>query len=99
MKIELLHSKFGFQIFIAFFFLGLILIALCRFDGKSLLTKFKGKQIMFIGDSVSLNQWQSLICLLHSAVPQARVIQQGGEPISNYTFQVSDPVSFFFLLK
>ncbi|XP_045819785.1 protein trichome birefringence-like 38 [Trifolium pratense] len=59
-----------------------------RFDGKSFLKKFKGKQIMFIGDSLSLNQWQSLICLLHSAVPQATIIQQGGNhPIKNYTFQ------------
>jgi len=63
---------------------------LCRFDGKSFLTKFKGKQIMFIGDSISRNQKQSLICLLHSAVPQARVIQQGVDPIINYTYLVSD---------
>ncbi|KAK2440136.1 protein trichome birefringence [Trifolium repens] len=60
---------------------------LSRFDGKSFLATFKGKQIMFIGDSVSLNQWQSLICLLHSSVPQATVIQEGGDPINNYTFQ------------
>jgi hypothetical protein len=71
----------------------LIHIVLCRFDGKSFLTKFKGKQLMFIGDSVSLNQWQSLICLLHSSVPQATVIQEGGDPINNYTFQVSDTFS------
>jgi len=45
---------------------------------------------MFIGDSISRNQRQSLACLLHSAVPQARVIQQGVDPIINYTYLVSD---------
>ncbi|KAK7243405.1 hypothetical protein RIF29_38200 [Crotalaria pallida] len=58
-----------------------------RFDGKSFLKKFKGKQIMFIGDSISLNQWQSLVCMLHSAVPQSTILEQGSEPITNYTFQ------------
>ncbi|RDX60436.1 Protein trichome birefringence-like 38 [Mucuna pruriens] len=42
---------------------------------------------MFIGDSVSLNQWQSLICLLHSSVPQTQIIEQGDLNFSNYTFR------------
>ncbi|KAG5123661.1 hypothetical protein AAZX31_11G079800 [Glycine max] len=58
-----------------------------RFDGKDFLTKLKGKQIMFIGDSVSLNQWQSLICLLRSSVPQTEILEQGDVNVSNYTFQ------------
>ncbi|KAK7334729.1 hypothetical protein VNO80_26490 [Phaseolus coccineus] len=58
-----------------------------RFDGKDFLTKLKGKQIMFVGDSVSLNQWQSLICLLHSSVPQTQILEQGDDiNVSNYTF-------------
>ncbi|KAK7243409.1 hypothetical protein RIF29_38204 [Crotalaria pallida] len=58
-----------------------------RFDGKSFLKKFKGKQIMFVGDSISLNQWQSLICMLHSAVPQSIILKNGSKSITNYTFQ------------
>ncbi|KAL5078182.1 hypothetical protein RYX36_017166 [Vicia faba] len=58
-----------------------------RFDGKSFLMKFKGKQIMFVGDSISVNQWQSLICLLHSTVPDAHIIRGGRKPITNHTFQ------------
>ncbi|KAJ1383757.1 PMR5 N-terminal domain [Sesbania bispinosa] len=43
-----------------------------RFDGRDLLKRFKGKRILFVGDSLSLNQWQSLICMLHVAVPQSK---------------------------
>ncbi|KAF8409137.1 hypothetical protein HHK36_005210 [Tetracentron sinense] len=42
-----------------------------RFDGEDFLTRFKGQKILFVGDSLILNQWQSLICMLHSAVPHA----------------------------
>ncbi|OIV89370.1 hypothetical protein TanjilG_22673 [Lupinus angustifolius] len=61
-----------------------------RFDGKSFLTKFKGKKIMFIGDSVSRNQWQSLICMIHSSVPKLHILEQDMAPITNYTFQGYD---------
>jgi hypothetical protein len=45
---------------------------------------------MFIGDSVSLNQWQSLLCLLHAAVPDAKIIEQTNDSISTTTFQVNE---------
>ncbi|KAF8024397.1 hypothetical protein BT93_F1551 [Corymbia citriodora subsp. variegata] len=40
-----------------------------RFDGRDFLERQRGKKIMFVGDSLSKNMWQSLTCLLHSAVP------------------------------
>ncbi|KAA8537301.1 hypothetical protein F0562_027012 [Nyssa sinensis] len=58
-----------------------------RFDGEDFLRRFKGKKIMFIGDSVSLNHWQSLICLLHAAVPLSNIIQETNSSISTFTFQ------------
>lgn len=45
---------------------------LTRFDGRDLLERMRGKSIMFVGDSLSRNQWMSLVCLLHSAVPNAK---------------------------
>ncbi|XP_027356792.1 protein trichome birefringence-like 42 [Abrus precatorius] len=42
-----------------------------RFDGMNLLESYRGKKIMFVGDSISNNMWQSLICLLHIAVPKS----------------------------
>ncbi|KAM7252249.1 hypothetical protein ACFE04_024132 [Oxalis oulophora] len=43
-----------------------------RFNGTKFLEINRGKSIMFIGDSLSMNQWQSLTCLLHSSVPNAK---------------------------
>ncbi|XP_019453529.1 PREDICTED: protein trichome birefringence-like 42 [Lupinus angustifolius] len=42
-----------------------------RFDGKKMLERYRGKKIMFVGDSLSNNMWQSLTCLLHTAVPNS----------------------------
>ncbi|XP_057724955.1 protein trichome birefringence-like 41 [Arachis stenosperma] len=55
-----------------------------RFNGQDFLERMKGKSIMFVGDSLSLNQWQSLTCLLHAAVPN-----------SNYTINRVGYVSIF----
>ncbi|GAB2236157.1 hypothetical protein Droror1_Dr00027896 [Drosera rotundifolia] len=43
-----------------------------RFNGEEFLEKYRGKKIMFVGDSLSFNQWQSLICMLHTAVPKSK---------------------------
>ncbi|KAK4439095.1 protein trichome birefringence-like 41 [Sesamum alatum] len=60
---------------------------LSRFDGAELLRRYKGKSIMFVGDSLSRNQWQSLICMLYSSVPGANyhVATASGE-VSTFTF-------------
>ena len=57
-----------------------------RFDGQDFLQRLRGKKILFIGDSVSLNQWQSLLCLLHAAVLDSKVIEQTNVSISTTTF-------------
>ncbi|GAB2284329.1 hypothetical protein Dimus_018790 [Dionaea muscipula] len=43
-----------------------------RFNAHDFLYKFYGKRILFVGDSLSLDQWQSLTCMIHTAVPQAK---------------------------
>ncbi|KAJ6702902.1 PROTEIN TRICHOME BIREFRINGENCE-LIKE 38 [Salix viminalis] len=58
-----------------------------RFDGKDFLEKMKGKKIMFIGDSVSLNHYESLLCLLHAADPDARITTQSSNSTNTVTFQ------------
>ncbi|KAH7571565.1 hypothetical protein JRO89_XS04G0080100 [Xanthoceras sorbifolium] len=39
-----------------------------------------------VGDSLSLNQWQSLTCMLHKTVPQAKYISERNGGLSTFTF-------------
>ncbi|XP_015881926.2 protein trichome birefringence-like 38 [Ziziphus jujuba] len=57
-----------------------------RFDAKDFLRRYKGKKIMFIGDSVSLNQYESFICLLHAAVPHSTITVQLNDSYSSMIF-------------
>ena len=53
------------------------------------LNKWRGKRIMFVGDSLSLNMWESLSCMLHASVPNATTTFVRREALSTVTFQVS----------
>ncbi|PIN09188.1 hypothetical protein CDL12_18230 [Handroanthus impetiginosus] len=57
-----------------------------KFSGQDFLRRFQGKKIMFVGDSLSLNQWQSLTCMLHAAAPQ-----------SNFTLNKIGNLSTFYI--
>lgn len=62
----------------------------CRFDAGDFLKRFKGKKIMFIGDSISLNHYESLVCLLHAAVPHSSITEQLNGSFSTMIFKVSE---------
>lgn len=57
-----------------------------RFNGEDFLNRVRGQKIMFVGDSLSLNQWQSLTCLLHAAVPLAKTTFVKKGDLSTLTF-------------
>ncbi|XP_004490612.1 protein PMR5-like [Cicer arietinum] len=57
-----------------------------RFNGVEFLVKMKGKNVMFVGDSLGRNQWQSLICMLSAATPHGQTQLVGGDPLSTFTF-------------
>ncbi|XP_038887449.1 protein trichome birefringence-like 43 isoform X2 [Benincasa hispida] len=57
-----------------------------RFNGEAFLRQFSGKSIMFVGDSLSLNQWQSFTCMLHKFAPQATYTITRIGALSKFTF-------------
>ncbi|XP_066378814.1 protein trichome birefringence-like 38 [Miscanthus floridulus] len=62
-----------------------------RFDGGDLLRRWRGKTVMFVGDSLSMNQWVSLACMLHAAAPApVRATFTSGEPVSAVRFEDYD---------
>ncbi|KAL3508799.1 hypothetical protein ACH5RR_028200 [Cinchona calisaya] len=67
-----------------------------RFDGRNFLQKLRGQKIMFVGDSLSNNQWQSLACMLHFAVPDSNYTLLGRGPLLTLSFPVYG-VSIMFL--
>lgn len=59
-----------------------------RFDGEDFLERFRDKRIMFVGDSLSLNQWQSLTCMIHATSPQSGYIIKRIGGSSTFTLKV-----------
>lgn len=40
-----------------------------RFNATDMLEKIRGKRLMFAGDSLQRQQWQSLVCMVESVIP------------------------------
>ncbi|KAI5674981.1 hypothetical protein M9H77_05931 [Catharanthus roseus] len=57
-----------------------------RFNGLEFLYRMKGKNIMFVGDSLGRNQWESLICMISADVPQSPTQMTRGDPLSTFKF-------------
>lgn len=67
-----------------------------RFNGLEFLIKMKGKTVMFVGDSLGRNQWQSLICMILAGVPRSPTQYQKGDPLSTFKFsEYGVSVSFY----
>ncbi|GAV60142.1 PC-Esterase domain-containing protein/PMR5N domain-containing protein [Cephalotus follicularis] len=58
-----------------------------RFNGLQFLEKWRGKKIMFVGDSLSLNQWESLACMIHAWLPNSKYSLKSGIVLSSVTFE------------
>ncbi|KAJ8766243.1 hypothetical protein K2173_022302 [Erythroxylum novogranatense] len=56
-----------------------------RFDAKVMLEKMRNKRLVFAGDSIGRNQWESLLCMLSSVVPDKNSIYEvNGSPITKH---------------
>ena len=51
---------------------------------------------MFVGDSLSTNMWQSLACLIHAWVPNARYTLLRQKGLASLTFEVCSILIIFF---
>ncbi|KAF7816751.1 protein trichome berefringence-like 7 [Senna tora] len=47
-----------------------------RFDARRLLEQLRGKRVVFVGDSLSRTQWESLICLLMTGVENKKSVYE-----------------------
>ncbi|WVZ56699.1 hypothetical protein U9M48_007193 [Paspalum notatum var. saurae] len=66
-----------------------------RFDARKMLEMLRGKRLVFIGDSINRNQWESMMCLLRTAVSDpARIRETHGRKIikekGDYNFKFLD---------
>ncbi|KAJ0698000.1 putative PMR5 domain, PC-Esterase [Helianthus annuus] len=59
-----------------------------RFNGKRMLENLRNKRIVFVGDSIGRNQWESLLCMLSSAVTSNTsndsIYEVNGNPITKH---------------
>ena len=46
----------------------------------------RNRRLVFVGDSIGRNQWESMLCMLSSAVPdaEASVREENGNPITKH---------------
>ncbi|KAA3479922.1 protein trichome birefringence-like 39 [Gossypium australe] len=60
--------------------------SLPRFNGLYFLRKWRGKKIMFVGDSLSLNQFQSLTCMIQAWIPNSQISYIKRDGLTSVTF-------------
>lgn len=59
-----------------------------RFDPLKLLQVLRGKRIMFVGDSVQRSQFESLVCMVQSVIPEGKKSLERIPPRKVFKIQV-----------
>lgn len=69
---------------------------LCRLNGRDMLALLRGKRLVFVGDSLNRNMWESLVCILRNSVEEkTRVFEASGR----YEFRSEGSYSFIFKVR
>ncbi|KAM0897791.1 hypothetical protein ACQ4PT_022331 [Festuca glaucescens] len=56
-----------------------------RFDAKRMLERLRNKRLVFAGDSIGRNQWESLLCMLSTGVSdKSSIYEINGRPITKH---------------
>lgn len=78
-------------------------VAYVRLNPTDMLERLRGKRLVFVGDSLNRNMWESLICILRNSVKdKSKVFEVSGrsqfraEGSYSFLFQVDMP-SFLFI--
>ncbi|MFS8030409.1 putative PC-Esterase [Helianthus anomalus] len=59
-----------------------------RFNAGEVLEKLRGKQVVFVGDSLSRTQWESMICLLMNCVEDKMSVYEVNENTIIFLVQI-----------
>ncbi len=78
----ILHAYYKFGQ-LNFFFWGFVFP---RFNATDMLERIRNQRMVFVGDSLGRNHWESTMCMLAEAVTnKSRIYEMNGETISKHT--------------
>ncbi|RWW42950.1 hypothetical protein BHE74_00051446 [Ensete ventricosum] len=70
--------------------------SLPRFDARVMLERLRGKRLMFVGDSLNRNQWESMVCLVQSVVPWDKKTLTKNGSLNVFRIEYNATVEFYW---
>ena len=68
-----------------------------RFDAKLFIERLRNKRFMFVGDSLNRNQWESMVCLVQSAVsPDKKYVTWEDQRVVFHAWEFNATVEFYW---
>lgn len=55
-----------------------------KFNASDMLERSRNGRIVFAGDSIGRNQWESMVCMLAAGAGGSRIYEQSGKPIGRH---------------
>ncbi|KAK8914243.1 hypothetical protein KSP39_PZI023717 [Platanthera zijinensis] len=70
--------------------------SLPEFDARVMLERLRGKRLMFVGDSLNRNQWESMVCLVQSVIPPGKKTLVKNGSLNTFTAHEFDATIEFY---